>query len=181
MGSQGYNTQAYQSQTAHKKELFSQRESKVGHGTQKITTDSSQRMFGNKYSSQSTFKKSRNSAADNMISAGKRTSSPKNQFMGLSKDGKLSQKLGPISATAKKTSAGGHIPVTDVSSTNYKKYNTNKTINTSSTRVRGGLHQEPQTMKKVQQNSPTSHLENVDLDDYDEETDEFAGYSGSQY
>ena len=31
----------------------------------------------------------------------------------------------------------------------------------------------------MQQKSPVSQLENVDLDDYDEETDEFAGYSGS--
>lgn len=33
---------------------------------------------------------------------------------------------------------------------------------------------------KIQQKSPAGHLENVDLEDYDEETDEFAGYSGSQ-
>jgi hypothetical protein len=112
-------------------------------------TDSSQRMFGSKFSTQGTFKKSRNSAAENIVGTnGKRTSSPKNQFMGLNKESKLSQKLGPISATAKKTSAG-NIPITDVSSSNYKKYTSNKNLNASSTRVRSGLHQESNPIKKV--------------------------------
>ena len=93
--------------------------------------------------------------------------------MTVGKESKLSQKFGPISATAKKISQGNN-PVGDVSSQNYQQYQ-------NSTRIRSGLHQGGQPDRKVTQNSPTSHLENVELDDYDDETDEFAGYSGSQH
>ena len=37
----------------------------------------------------------------------------------------------------------------------------------------------PQKIVASGRKSPVGQLENVDLDDYDEETDEFAGYSGS--
>lgn len=33
---------------------------------------------------------------------------------------------------------------------------------------------------RTEQKSPMGQFENADLDDYDEEIDEFAGYSGSQ-
>jgi hypothetical protein len=98
-----------------------------------------------------------------------KNSSPKNYFMGMGNEGnKLSQKLGPIK---------------DSNRYGARVSNTVKNSATSSpTGDKSGLQSQQSLGAKKKQKSP--HLQDtqeVDLgdDDYDDETDEFAGYSGS--
>jgi len=52
-------------------------------------------------------------------------------------------------------------------------------INTNESSVKSSIRQQTFKMDGRQQKSPVGQFENADLDEYDEETDEFAGYSGS--
>lgn len=88
--------------------------------------------------------------------------------MGMGNEGnKLSQKLGPIKDSSRNGARG---------------FNTTKnSANSSPTTDKHGLQSQPSIGVKKKQKSPhMNDAQEVDLeDDYDEETDEFAGYSGS--
>lgn len=118
MVSNGYNQNNYQTSqgttTAHKKQLFSQRDTKPGMSGQAGYTSSQSKMMAtakvntgirSAMSSQnapSTFKKARNSAQatiQGIPSTVKKNQSPMAQFTGVgTENNKLSQKLGPSSS-----------------------------------------------------------------------------------
>lgn len=109
-----------------------------------------------------------------------KASSPQNNFIGQGKDeNKLGQKLGPSNAlNSRKQSSGGTSG--KLHSMNYDKYSTGSSAKykTSSRGLHVSSKSDMQSRKSELKSPTSSKMDNVELDDYDEETDEFAGFSG---